>query len=269
MINFPNAKINIGLNIVGKRPDGYHNLETIFFPIGWKDSLEIIPAKATTLALSGIPIQGDADKNLVIKALQLIKNDFPIEELSVYLQKNIPFGAGLGGGSADGAFMLRLLNSYFKLNLSDEQLAGYAVGLGADCPFFIHNKPMFASGIGDCLEPVDMTLGNNYLVVVKPNIAVSTVEAYSMVVPKLPSQSLKTLIQQPIETWRETIVNDFESSVFAKYPAIAQLKEQLYQHGALYASMSGSGSAVYGIFPPEVTYLPVFPDSLIWSNHKN
>jgi 4-diphosphocytidyl-2-C-methyl-D-erythritol kinase len=264
MLTFPNAKINIGLTIVEKRSDGYHNLETVFFPIGWKDALEVIPSEVSSLTLSGIPIQGDVNKNLVMKALQLLKADFSIGELAVYLQKNIPFGAGLGGGSADGACMLRLLNDYFKLHLSDDQLAAYAVRLGADCPFFIYNKPMFASGIGDRLEPVELSLRDYFIVVVKPDVAVSTADAYSMVVPRRPQQSLKELIQQPVERWRETIGNDFETAVFAKYPAIAHLKAELYAQGALYASMSGSGSAVYGIFPVAARPHFVFPDCMVW-----
>jgi len=269
MISFPNAKINIGLNVVDKRADGYHNLETVFFPVGWKDVLEVIPADKTSLTLSGIPIEGDSSKNLVMKALNLLKLDFPVCELAVFLQKNIPFGAGLGGGSADGAAMLKLLNNYFALDLSDKQLATYAVRLGADCPFFIYNKPMFASGIGDVLEPIEVTLGENYLVVVKPDVAVSTAEAYAMVTPAHPLHSLKELIRQPIEQWKESIKNDFEASVFAKHPSIGQIKSELYALGALYASMSGSGSAVYGIFPPDVQPSFNFTGSVVWSDHKN
>lgn len=252
MITFPNAKINLGLNIVEKRPDGYHNIETIFYPIGWKDALEIVPADKTTLTVSGIAIDGDPDKNLVMKALRLLREDYEIGDLSVLLQKNIPFGAGLGGGSADGAFMLSLLNKFYELHISENELASYAVRLGADCPFFIYNRPVFATGIGDILEPVDVNLGQNHFVVIKPDVAVPTAEAYSKVKPHKPQKSLKALIALPVEEWKDVVVNDFEQSVFAKHSELTELKAHLYKQGALYASMSGSGSALYGIFPPDV-----------------
>lgn len=265
MITFPNAKINLGLNIVEKRADGYHNLETIFYPVGWKDALEVIPADAVSLTISGIPIAGEAEKNLVMKAYRLLREDYQLDNLAICLRKNIPFGAGLGGGSADGAFMLSLLNRYFNLQLTEEELAAYAVRLGADCPFFVYNRPVFATGIGDVIEPIEVGLGDNRIVIVKPDVAVPTAEAYSRVVPRRPAISLKTLIAAPVEEWRETVTNDFEASVFACHPELAELKALLYKKGALYASMSGSGSALYGIFPPDSCPRFDLPNCLIWN----
>ena len=265
MITFPNAKINLGLNIVEKRPDGYHNLETIFYPVGWKDALEVVPADAVSLTVSGIPIAGEAEKNLVMKAYCLLKEDYELDNLAIYLQKNIPFGAGLGGGSADGAFMLSLLNRYFNLQLTEEELAVYAVRLGADCPFFIYNRPVFATGIGDVLEPIEVGLGDNRIVIIKPDVAVPTAEAYSRVVPRRPATSLKTLITSPVEEWKDSVENNFEASVFAIHPELAELKELLYKKGALYASMSGSGSALYGIFPPDSCPQFDLSNCLVWS----
>ena len=266
MITFPNAKINLGLNIVEKRADGYHNLETIFYPVGWNDALEVVPADAVSLSISGIPIAGEAEKNLVMKAYRLLREDYQLDDLAIFLRKNIPFGAGLGGGSADGAFMLSLLNRYFNLQLTEEALAAYAVRLGADCPFFIYNRPVFATGIGDVIEPIEVSLGDNRIVIIKPDVAVPTAEAYSRVVPRRPAISLKTLIAAPVEEWRERVTNDFEASVFACHPELAELKSLLYKKGALYASMSGSGSALYGIFPPDSSPRFDLPNCLIWNN---
>lgn len=252
MIVFPNAKINLGLNIIDKRPDGYHNLETVFYPVPWRDVLEVIPAKTTTLTLSGIPVNGDPENNLVMKALRLLQRDFKLGDFSIFLQKNIPFGAGLGGGSADGAQMLVLLNKLCGLSLTDQELAQYAVKLGADCPFFINNKPVFATGIGDVMTPMEVSLSSFKIVIVKPGIDVSTSDAYAMIVPRHPERSVRSIVELPIPEWRSVLINDFELSVFDKYPEIGHIKELLYDEGAIYASMSGSGSAVFGIFPAHV-----------------
>jgi len=252
MICFPNAKINLGLNVVEKRPDGYHNLETIFLPIGIKDALEIVPLRHSNAeyewANSGRMIDGDPADNIVIKALNKLKERYPqIPALNIHLHKNIPFGAGLGGGSADGAFMLAMLNNYFELGATSEELKEIAASLGADCAFFIDNKPAFAMGIGEILTPIEMTLEGYYLAFVIPNVHVSTPEAYRGI------KRLRDAILQPIDTWKDTIVNDFETSVFAKYPVIAEVKQSFYDKGAVYASMSGSGSSVFGIFKEEPT----------------
>ena len=259
MICFPNAKINLGLNIVSKRADGYHNLETVFYPIGLKDALEIVPSMVTEHSRSksdekyrffqsGIPIQGNATDNLVIKALNLISEEKDIPSIDIHLLKKIPFGAGLGGGSADAAFMLRLLNDTFQLEYTDERLMQLAAKIGADCPFFIKNRPAFATGIGDELEDIDVNLNDYSLVLVKPPVAVPTKEAYAMITPHQPDISLKEIVKLPVSEWKSAMKNDFEVSVFKKYPEIDGIKNRLYELGAIYAAMSGSGAAVFGIF---------------------
>ncbi|GHV25824.1 4-diphosphocytidyl-2-C-methyl-D-erythritol kinase [Bacteroidia bacterium] len=248
MITFPNAKINLGLNIVAKRPDGYHNLETVFYPIPLYDALEIVSAKKNSFTQTGIAVDGDAANNLVMRAYHLLKKDFSLPELDVYLQKNIPFGAGLGGGSADAAFMLKMLNELGDLKLSNEDLEQYGAQLGADVPFFIQNQPVFAEGIGNEFSPMQFSLEGYSLVLEKPDIHVSTKDAYAQVQPQVPHKSIREILASPIETWATDLVNDFERSVFAKFPKIGKIKQKMYDQGAVYASMSGSGSSVFGIF---------------------
>lgn len=260
MITYPNAKINLGLNIVEKRPDGYHNLETIFYPINLQDALEVTELENEEgeykLKVSGVPIEGDAENNLVVKAYRLLKRDFPdMSPINIHMFKHIPTGAGLGGGSADAAFMIKLLNEKFNLKLSIEKMEEYAAILGADCAFFIQNKPVFASGIGNIFENITLSLKGYYIVLVKPDIFVSTKDAFSHITPMHPNQSLKEIIRMPVETWRATMKNDFEESVFQKYPEIAAIKDKLYDMGAIYASMSGSGSSVFGIFQEQVEHI--------------
>ena len=260
MITYPNAKINLGLNIVEKRPDGYHNLETVFYPINLQDALEVTKLENEDeeykLKVSGVTIEGEPDNNLVVKAYRLLKKDFPnMAPINIHMFKHIPTGAGLGGGSADAAFMIKLLNNKFKLDLSTEKMEEYAAILGADCAFFIQNKPVFASGIGNIFESINLSLKGYYIVLVKPDIFVSTKDAFANIVPMHPNHSLKEIIRMPIETWRATMKNDFETSVFQKYPEIAAIKDKLYDMGAIYASMSGSGSAVYGIFREQVEFI--------------
>ncbi len=248
MIVFPNAKINIGLNVVSKREDGFHNLETIFYPVKLADALEFAEAGDSRLTISGIQIDGAPENNLILKAYQLLKTDFNLPPLQFHLHKIIPFGAGLGGGSSDAAFTLKMLNDYYNLGLSAQQLESYASQIGADCPFFIQNKPTFATGIGNKFHDIELNLSNYEIVILKPNISVSTPEAYKNVIPRNPKFRLTQIIKTPVEDWKNLIVNDLEKSVFAKYPQIAELKQLLYDFGANYASMSGSGSAVFGIF---------------------
>lgn len=248
MITFPNAKINIGLNVVEKRPDGYHNLETIFYPVKLSDALEIVKASKTEFSASGIPIGGDYENNLVMKAYRLLQADFDLSPVKIHLHKIIPFGAGLGGGSADAAFTLKLLNQLFSLGLDRATLESYATKLGADCPFFIQNKPAFAHGIGDKLEELKIDLSDYEIAIVKPGFSVSTPEAYKNIQPKKSGFDLRTIASLPVENWKQLIQNDFEVSVFPLYPEIAEIKQKLYEAGAVYASMSGSGSAVFGIF---------------------
>jgi 4-diphosphocytidyl-2-C-methyl-D-erythritol kinase len=259
MITYPNAKINLGLNIVEKRPDGYHNLETVFYPINLQDALEVNLLEGEeefSLKVSGVPIEGEPENNLVVKAYRLLKKDYPeMPAIDIHMYKHIPTGAGLGGGSADAAFMIKLLNDKFKLNLSIEKMEEYAAILGADCAFFIQNKPVFATGIGNIFEPIQLSLKGYYLVLVKPDIFVSTKDAFAHIIPTQPTQSLKEIIRMPVETWRATMKNDFEDSVFQKFPEIAAIKDKLYDLDAVYASMSGSGSSVYGIFREQVEFV--------------
>lgn len=261
MILYPNAKINIGLNVVEKRADGYHNLETVFYPINLLDALEITTdehqADSVKLKVSGEAIAGRPSDNLVMKACNLMRSMFPekIERLSVHLHKHIPTGAGLGGGSSDAAFTIKALNEKFSLGMSVDQMEQLSAQLGADCPFFIKNQPVFAEGLGDIFTDIDIVLKGKTLVLVKPDISVSTADAYSLVSPHKPQQSLRESLRLPVEEWKNHVVNDFESSVFKKFPEIAAIKDRLYDLGALYASMSGSGSAVYGIFNQPVQYV--------------
>ncbi|MCC8146732.1 MAG: 4-(cytidine 5'-diphospho)-2-C-methyl-D-erythritol kinase [Bacteroidales bacterium] len=254
MILFPNAKINLGLNVVSKRPDGYHNIETVFYPIPLYDALEAVPAKSGVgnFVQSGTEIEGDPKDNLVMKALNLLKKNYSIPEIDIYLLKKIPFGAGLGGGSADAAFMLKLISGLAQLNLSGDELEKYAAKLGADCAFFIRNVPVFAEGIGNLFTPVPLSLKGYYLMLIKPDIYVSTQEAYTNIMPAMPERSVKEIIQTPVENWKDQLINDFETTVFHKYPEIGKIKEWMYDKGAVYASMSGSGSSVFGLFREEV-----------------
>ncbi len=259
MISFPNAKINIGLNVVSKRDDGYHNLETIFYPVKLADALELADSDEMQFSSSGIEIDGNPENNLVVKAYKLLQKDFELPPVKLHLHKIIPFGAGLGGGSADAAFTLKMLDKFFNLKIPSTKLKNYAAQIGADCPFFIENKPTFATGIGDQFQPVNLDLSEYKILIVKPNISVSTPDAYKNVIPAKPKFNLKDIETLPIEKWKDFIKNDFEKSVFEKYPAIETLKQTLYEMGAVYASMSGSGSAVYGIF----RHLPVNSNRLI------
>jgi len=248
MIAFPNAKINLGLYVTEKRLDGFHNLETVFVPVDWTDVLEVVPSTNTGFSASGITISGDPENNLVMKAYRLIRKDFELPELKIHLHKQIPFGAGLGGGSADGAFMLKMLNRMFDLNIPEEKLLDYAAVLGSDCPFFIRNKPVFATGRGDKMNIINLTLNNTFILLVKPPVEVSTAKAFQYVVPEKPGISLPEILNLPVQKWRNKVINQFESSVFKQYPEIGKIKQQLYKMGALYASMSGSGSCVFGLF---------------------
>lgn len=276
MINFPNAKINLGLNIISRRSDGYHNIETIFYPIDLFDALEIVPMKKDEIETntissqyrffqSGLEIDADNENNLVIKALNLIKQEKEIPSIDIHLLKKIPLGAGLGGGSSDAAAMLHLLNNKFKLGYSEAELMTKASILGADCSFFIKNKPTLATGIGNVFEDIELDLKQYAMVVVKPNIYVNTKEAYSMIVPKMIEISLKEIIKMPIEEWREVMKNDFETPIFEKFPQIRNLKERMYDLGAIYAAMSGSGSSVFGIFdsPPHIDN--EFDNNFVWT----
>jgi 4-diphosphocytidyl-2-C-methyl-D-erythritol kinase len=251
---------------VSKRADGYHNLETCFYPVLWTDALEIIPAATFSFTTSGNSIPGNATNNLCVKAYQILEKDFTLTPVSIHLHKVVPTGAGLGGGSSDGAHTLLLLNRLFNLNIPVNQLKAYALQLGSDCPFFIESKPMLGYGRGEELEPVALNLAGKFVVLVKPPVHVSTAEAYAGVKPGSKSTGIREIVEShPRATWQETLVNDFETSVFKKYPVIKELKDRLYTHGAVYASMSGSGSAVFGIFDKPVHLQQDFAELDYWS----
>lgn len=263
MLSFPHCKINLGLHVVAKRADGYHDIQTCFYPVEWNDVLEILPSSEDKMVVTGMEVPGDVTKNLVWKAVELLRADFAFGPVQAHLHKAIPFGAGLGGGSADGAFALRVLNDIFNLQISTAQLQAYALKLGSDCPFFIKKRPFLATGRGEALTPIEVDLSDYQVLVVKPGVAVSTAEAYASIVPKAPSQSIHEILKTPVATWRETLTNDFEPGVFRKYPEIKSLKDKLYHMGATYASMSGSGSAVFGLFPKE-TEIGAMGEEYVW-----
>lgn len=279
MVVFPNCKINLGLHVVRKRADGYHDLETIFYPLPLRDVLEVVKRPAAdsdgepsfarasadepatgnveepapvVLHMSGLPVQGKPEDNLCIKAYNLLRKDHPqLTYINMYLHKAIPMGAGLGGGSADGAFALQLLNDKFQLNLSREQLLNYSLQLGSDCPFFIINKPCFATGRGELLQSIPLDLSACSFLVVHPGVHINTGWAFSQLTPAPPARSLKDIIEQPVTSWRNLLKNDFESPVCKHHPELQAIKNKLYEAGALYASMTGSGSCFYGIFPKD------------------
>jgi 4-diphosphocytidyl-2-C-methyl-D-erythritol kinase len=271
VLTFPNAKLNLGLYVTAKRPDGYHALETVFLPLPWTDALEVLPAPkgqaGTSLTLTGRPIPGEVATNLCLKAYELLKTDFsdlPFAQL--HLHKIVPIGAGLGGGSADAAFALRAISEVFGLSLTTEQLESYARRLGADCAFFIQNKPCLALERGDVFEPIALDLRGTPCVVVYPGLHISTAQAFAGIVPQAPQVPLREALGQPLSTWRTTVSNDFETSLAPAYPVLADIKQQLYAAGAAYASLSGSGSAVYGLFPGagEAPRLPWPSEYLVW-----
>ena len=253
MLAFPNCKINLGLNVLRKREDGFHDIETVFYPIVLLDALEVIQPTNDSVAIefncTGLPIEGKEEDNLCLKAYRLLKKDHPqLPAIKMHLHKAIPLGAGLGGGSADAAFLLKLLDEKFDLSLSAEQLQNYSLQLGSDCPFFIINKTCFASGRGELLEELNIDLSSYKIILINPGININTGRAFSQLVPSVPQKSIKIIIQQPVETWKTELVNDFEAPVFASHPEIGNIKEELYRQGAIYAAMSGSGSTVFGIF---------------------
>lgn len=251
MVIFPNAKINIGLNVVAKREDGYHNLETCMVPIGWSDILEIIENYNLKFTSTGLPINGAIENNICYRAYQLLKKDFDLPPVHIHLHKVIPIGAGLGGGSADGTFTIKLLNQKFNLNLSTEKMRCYARQLGSDCAFFIENIPVFAFEKGDVFDELPISLKGYFLLLIYPNLHISTVEAYNGVLP-VANNNLKYCIAQDIKTWKNNISNDFEKNIFIQNPLLHQIKEELYSMEAVFATMSGSGSTIFGIFEKEI-----------------
>jgi len=263
LVSFPNAKINLGLHIIGRRADGFHDLETVFCPVPLHDALEIVqltkPGENPQFSSTGIEITGADSDNLCVRAYLLLKKNFPgLPSVQMHLHKTIPLGAGLGGGSADAAFTLLLLNRKFNLDLQQQQLRDYALQLGSDCPFFIVNKPCFASGRGELLQEIELELSGYKIVLINPSIHINTGWAFSKIEPLAGRPSVADLIRLPAAQWKENLKNDFEVPVFEAYPELKEIRDKLYQAGAVYTSMSGSGSTIYGIFP-STPKLPEFP----------
>ncbi len=268
MVLFPNCKINIGLQVLGKRADGFHDLQTIFYPINVKDGLEIIDNKQGNeiiFSTSGPAIEGVTENNLCLKAYHLLKKDFPsLPPIIMHLHKAIPMGAGLGGGSADAAFTLQLLNQKFSLGLDINELKKYALELGSDCPFFLINKPCFAYGRGEMLEEIALDLSSYKILIVNPGIHISTKWAFASIISGKTNVNIKELVTLPVNEWSGKISNDFETPVFKAYPEIVSIKDKLAAYGAIYCSMSGSGSSVYGIFDKYEGVIPDFPGHYFW-----
>ena len=264
MLVFPNAKINIGLNITEKRADGFHNLESCFYPIGWSDALEILPQENFSFKSSGIPVPGDADSNLCSKAYRLVAADYAIPKVDMHLLKAVPIGAGLGGGSSDAAFTIKALNTLFDLKIPVENQIGYARRLGSDCAFFIGNEPAYCFNKGDEFETIDVKLKGKWIVLANPGLHISTAEAYSGIKPQHSDQDLRIELQKPVESWKNSVKNDFEVTLFKKYRLLREIKEKFYTLDALYAAMSGSGSTVYGIFDEENDLSAQFAGCKIW-----
>jgi len=257
MIAFPPAKINLGLSVHSKRPDGYHNLETVFYPIPFYDILEIVPSRDLGLRVTGLTIPGTQDKNLVIRTYQLLKEEYPkLEPLEIHLHKKIPMGAGLGGGSADAVYLLQMINELCRLDITKEKLSHFALKMGSDCPFFLQTQPCLASGRGEILEPLSLDLSAYSILLVHPEIHVETARAFDRIRPEIPEGNLKEIIQQPVSEWKNFLHNAFETPVFQEYPELKFIKDKLYSAGASYASLTGSGSTIYGLFqtakPPHI-----------------
>jgi len=265
MISFPGCKINLGLHVLRRRQDGFHDIETCFFPVPWTDILELLPSDNQSFQYTGLSIPGDANDNLCIKAYLLLQKDFALPPVQGHLHKLVPIGAGLGGGSADAAHTLRILSKLFNLGPSREQLNNYAQSLGSDCAFFLLDQPAIGTGRGEVLEPIELSLRGFYLVIAAPNVHIGTAQAYGGVTPRLPERSVRSLVERPVSDWRNSLTNDFEASIFRQYPEVAQLKQQMYNAGAIYASMSGSGSSVFGLFDKEVSRTDHFSELPGWS----
>lgn len=268
MVSFPPCKINLGLNVIRKRTDGYHDIATCFYPIPWNDALEIVPSKNFTFSTSGDPVPGAIANNLCVRAYELLKKDFSLKPVSMHLLKKIPIGAGLGGGSSDGAFALKVLNDVFGLSLGTKKLIEYAAMLGSDCPFFIECKPAIGNGRGEILSPVNLSLKGKFVIIIKPEVSISTSQAFSETVPREPGVDVRTVIEKHgIDEWKELLRNDFEESTFKRFPVIHDIHTKLYAFGATYASMSGSGSAVFGLFEKEVDLKKEFQSLTYWSSY--
>lgn len=267
MVSFPFCKINLGLQVVAKREDGFHDIQTCFYPVPWHDVLEIIPSQKFSFTQSGIPIPDNEEKNLCVRAYRKMQEEYDIPPVNIHLHKIIPMGAGLGGGSADAAFTLKTLDQVFALNAPLQKLSDIAAQLGSDCPFFLNNTPMLGAGRGGLLTPVALSLSGKFIVIVKPDIHVSTADAYKSVTPDASHKTISNILSKAVVEWESLLINDFERSVFQQYPQIAIIKEALYKEGAFYASMSGSGSAVFGLFDNVVKLQNRFEGMDYWSGN--
>jgi len=268
MISFPKAKINIGLRVVEKRTDGFHNIETIFYPVALSDALEFVvqqgKAKEDELVITGMDINTRPDKNLVTRAVKRLRLKYQVPPLKIHLHKAIPAGAGLGGGSSDASYMIRSINKCFRLDMTDDEMMEAALDMGSDCPFFLNPIPSSGSGRGEILKPVDAVLEGYYIVLLNPGFIISTKEAYHNCIPAKRSKRLEELFKEPVKTWKKTIVNDFEDFVFKVYPVVGELKRSLYRSGAVYSSMTGSGSTVYGLYSDKPSIKGKLRDYLIY-----
>lgn len=268
MVTFPFCKINLGLNIIAKRPDGYHSIETCFYPVPWTDILEIIPSDQLTFTSSGAAIPGNPMENLCLKAYHLLQSDFQLNPVHIHLHKIIPTGAGLGGGSADATFTIMTLNRMYSLSMNEQEMAGYTAQLGSDCSFFLNDRSQIGTGRGEVLSMADVSLKGKFLVIVKPDVHISTQEAYEGCKPRPSEVPIKQAVEKiPLSQWKDVLRNDFEGTILRKYPVIEKIKVHLYSRGAVYASMSGSGSAVFGIFDTSIDLKTDFTGTTFWSGY--
>lgn len=270
MVTFPNAKINLGLNIISKRNDGYHNISSCFYPLPFTDILEIAESNKTSFTTTGLPIPGNGDAaNLCVKAYELLAGQFNLPPVSIHLHKIIPIGAGLGGGSSNASFTLKTLDQLFNLKLPAEQLEGYAAKLGSDCPFFINNQPVLATGTGTTFTTTGVSLKGKWCLLLHPSIHIGTAEAYATITPKAPEHPISAIIQQPMEKWKKELVNDFQNGLNKLHPVINKMVLELYEQGAFYASLTGSGSAVYGLFNEETDIPHSLEKYMVWNGVLN
>ena len=264
MICFPNAKINIGLNIIEKRPDGFHNIESVFYPVPFCDVMEVKPAKRFEIKTFGYDLDISENENILYNTWELFRKKYQISPLEIALLKNIPPGSGLGGGSSDAAFLIKIMNDFFELNLNSNQLKNLAAQIGSDCPFFIKNKPALVTGKGEKIEKIPLSLKGLYLIIIGFNLKISSVDAYSNIHPQKPVRQLSDLIKSPTEYWKDIIHNDFEQTIFDQFEQIKEMKNQLYHTGAIYASMTGSGSAIYGLFSDKPKLRTNIANAVLW-----
>jgi 4-diphosphocytidyl-2-C-methyl-D-erythritol kinase len=268
MVSFPPCKINLGLHVLSKRADGYHDIETCFYPVPWTDILEIVPAKTFSFEVSGLRVPGPSADNLCVRAYELLRRKFDLPAVAIHLHKCLPMGAGLGGGSSNAAYVLKTINTIFDLGISSEELKGFAAKIGSDCSFFIDNQPCIGTGRGEILSEVSFSLKGKFLIIVKPDAEISTAVAYAGVTPSVPAQSVREIVEKhPVEDWKSLLTNDFEKHLFIQFPIVEALHQKLYANGAVFARMTGSGSAVFGLFNQAIDLRKEFETFTYWSGH--